>query len=268
MRIFYTFVVTVFCLLGVIPSYAQDSQLFPVIEGEFEKARNIGVVQISKVINADRFLLNDGRILKLAAIRIPASDSERPKQWQEDALIWAEDNLPNKRVRLYTEENDKTRYGDILAHGVLLDNNMWLQGLYISQGWAYARPNSDTPHQAKALYSIERKARGATLGLWADNPPIITPADEGAELGRFAIVEGRVYSIGSVKNRIFLNFGKDWRTDLTVSIPPKTRKLYPKAGIDLFALKGRLIRARGWIEDYNGPSMEILHPSELEVIDE
>ena len=38
------------------------------------------------------------------------------------------------------------------------------------------------------------------------------------------------------------------------------------AGIDPLGLQGRLLRARGWLEDYNGPSLELTHAVWLEIL--
>jgi hypothetical protein len=71
-----------------------------------------------------------------------------------------------------------------------------------------------------------------------------------------------------VRDRIYLNFGPDWRTDFTVSIETRLLKTFEKAALDPMDLKGRKIRVRGWIESRNGPSIDVTHPEQIEVLPE
>lgn len=66
---------------------------------------------------------------------------------------------------------------------------------------------------------------------------------------------------------MYLNFGADWRTDFTITIAARDLKLFEQAGLDLFALEGRTVRVRGWLDSYNGPAIEADHPEQIEVLD-
>ena len=118
------------------------------------------------------------------------------------------------------------------------------------------------------MLARERAARAARRGIWADPfYAIRTPANVGGHLGGFELVEGRVVDAAIVRGRAYLNFGPDYKTDFTVTVAPADRRRFEAAGIDLAALAGRTIRARGWIESYNGPMIEATHPDQLEIFD-
>ncbi len=65
----------------------------------------------------------------------------------------------------------------------------------------------------------------------------------------------------------YINFTADWRSDFTIVVAARARRLFRVAGLDLAGLEGRRIRVRGWVKSYNGPMIEATHPEQIEVID-
>jgi hypothetical protein len=65
-----------------------------------------------------------------------------------------------------------------------------------------------------------------------------------AEQGRFALVEGRVLSVRESGATIYVNFGRRWTEDFTVTI-----------------------LVRGWIEERGGPWIEATRPEQIEFAD-
>ena len=94
---------------------------------------------------------------------------------------------------------------------------------------------------------------------------IVTPERAGKVTNTFQLVEGTVMDAAEVKGRVYLNFGADWKTDFTVLVPAKARKALARQGMDPATFKGRTIRVRGWLKDYNGPMIELTHPEQLEL---
>lgn len=70
--------------------------------------------------------------------------------------------------------------------------------------------------------------------------------------------------VARVRGTTYLNFGADWRSDFTVMIDARARRRFDHAGIDLDALEGREVLARGWIRSRNGPMIEATHPEQLQ----
>ncbi len=122
------------------------------------------------------------------------------------------------------------------------------------------------------LLALEGRARAAGLGLWAsDRYKPVAAADLKrleALVGRFALVEGRILSVGERRQRTYLNFGRDWKTDLTITIPKPTWAILRERGLTAAALRGRRVRARGVVEEWQGPALTLWAADLLELLDE
>ena len=66
--------------------------------------------------------------------------------------------------------------------------------------------------------------------------------------------------------RAYLNFGRDWRTDFTVTIAPEDLKAFRAANIDPASYAGKRVRVRGWIERMNGFEIEAAVPEAIEIL--
>jgi hypothetical protein len=121
------------------------------------------------------------------------------------------------------------------------------------------------------LPALEAAARKRSLGLWAEARYKAIPVRQvdrmRAWIGRFVLVEGRVRSVGERQARTYLNFGSDWTRDFTIVIPKRTWSEMTVRGVTAAALKGRRIRARGVLEDWQGPALSVTVPETIEVIE-
>jgi endonuclease YncB( thermonuclease family) len=121
------------------------------------------------------------------------------------------------------------------------------------------------------LLAAEARARAWGLGLWRGErykPVAATDLERLKSLaGRFVLVEGRIRSVGERRQRTYLNFGADWTTDLTVTIPKRTWRTMRDRGLTAAGLRGRRVRARGLIEEWQGPAITIMSPEMLEILD-
>jgi hypothetical protein len=75
-----------------------------------------------------------------------------------------------------------------------------------------------------------------------------------------------VRSVGERRARTYLNFGRDWKEDLTITIPKRTWAALGERGLSAASLKGKRIRARGMLEEWQGVAMEITAADMLEVL--
>ena len=71
--------------------------------------------------------------------------------------------------------------------------------------------------------------------------------------GRFAFVSGLVLDTKRVKNMVYLHFGENWRNDFTIAIAAHDLRAFRRADFDPLALKGKVIRVRGWVKHDFGP---------------
>jgi hypothetical protein len=96
------------------------------------------------------------------------------------------------------------------------------------------------------LLSRGNTARHAKLGLWAssyyDSLDADNPADVLAEQGHFALVEGKVVSVRESGATIYVNFGRRWSKDFTVTILKRKARNFTAAGLEPKTLAGRRVR--------------------------
>jgi hypothetical protein len=66
-------------------------------------------------------------------------------------------------------------------------------------------------------------------------------------------VEGEVLSVRENDATIYLNRGRRWTRDFTVTISKRLQREFAVAGIDLNRLEGHPIRVCSWSEQHGGP---------------
>lgn len=229
--------------------------------------------RIDKVIDALTILLKDGTVVRLSSIDIPDFHIWDDAPYSDKAFQLLKENLPERtEIMLYQTRNAKhgrvNRKNQQLAHVLIKNNKTWLQGLYLAHGVArvYTTPhNTDMLHQ---MYKAEEKARTAQIGIWQKDSPyqVISPEQAPKHIGEFSIIEGTVQKIATIRNNIYLNFGKDWKTDFTIMITPNLRKKLSHQAINLSTLAQTDVRVRGILREYNGPLIELEDITHLEIL--
>jgi len=241
---------TLACALIPAVAHAQGCRLTP-----------IGPATVRAVTHND-ILLEDGRVVRLAGI----TDVAQP---DIGAALSAGRTIVLKR--LGTAETD--RYGRIAAHIFVIENDRerWLQADLLARGRARASSRIGDVACAKELLAHEDSARAGKLGLWTEPYYVITKAEEPGEVltrrGRFALVEGKVLSVRESGGTIYVNFGRRWSEDFTVTIAKRNERVFSAAGLEPKKLAGRTVRIRGWIEERGGPWVEASRPEQIEVLE-
>lgn len=211
--------------------------------------------------------LDTGDVVRLAEIGLPGALSAHgaPTELSLSAL---KSLALSRGVQLYYDGLRKDRHGRVLAQ-VMTADGTWLQRALVAKGAALVDTWTDDRACAGALLAVEETARAGGEGIWSDPANRPVPADQAAgAVGRFALVEGRVLNAEKTGGRVYLNFGKDWKTDFTVWLSPSDLRRFTKAGIDPLGLKGKRVRVRGFVTKYHGPEIEATHPELLEVLGE
>jgi endonuclease YncB( thermonuclease family) len=215
------------------------------------KLADIGQGTVASVRDGRTLLLADGREVRLAAIEVT--------ECSRDAL---QSLVDNRDLRLMRLGLDQDRYGRVVAFVHVGDRQQSIQEMLVEQGQARV---------ADILLRSERVARAARRGLWAD--PNFVPlrpenlARIAAAQGQFALVEGKVLSVRESGATIYLNFGRRWTRDFTVTILKRHRREFAAAGIDPKGLEGRPIRVCGWIEQRGGPVIDAVAPEQIERVE-
>jgi len=176
----------------------------------------------------------------------------------------------NKRVTLTFGGRKTDRHGRLLAH-LFLEDGTWVQGQMLLIGMARVYTFPDNRAAVPEMHTQEHAAQKAGRGIWAHPFYAIRkalPETLDRLTGTFQVIEGKVIDAARVKSRIYLNFDEDWRTDFTATLNSKSRRIFKKSGVDPLSFKGKTLRIRGWLKKQNGPTIDISHPEQIEVIGE
>jgi len=253
---------TVLCCVFLITGYALTQDVSGSPEG-----------RVTLVIDGDTLEVSSGKQVRLTGIQAPKLPLGRTgfETWPLAAEAKAELEALSldQPVSLQFTGERRDRYDRLLAQ-VYTDDGLWLQGEMIVRGFARVYSFADNASPASQLLALEREARAARRGIWAlpyydVRPP--EPEKLLTDLGSFQLVEGVVQSAALVRGRTFLNFGADYKTDFTVTIAPKDLKRFSAAQVDPQSLEGKHIRVRGWLTSFKGPSMELDHPEQIELLE-
>jgi len=252
---------------------------------------------VASITDGRTFVLDDGREVRLPAVEIPAlpappaspapTDSAAstptdppqpppPPHPDADAAAAAalRTLLEGRRVALRASKLVTDRYGRILADALATRDGYpgSAQKTLLSQGLAFLTTRAAEPGCRAELRAAERIGRAAKLGLWADPRYLPRQADDvaglSAERGRFTLVEGKVVSVRESGGTIYVNFGKRWSEDFTVTILKRNERQFIEAGLRPSGLSGRRVMVRGWIEERGGPWIEAVAPEQIEIIAE
>ena len=247
----------------------------PGVAAESGRGRNPEIVEggvVREVVDGDTVRLASGTQIRLVGIQAPKLPLGRAnfRAWPlaEEAKAALAGLVLSRQVVLRYGGRRIDRHGRLLAH-LYDESGLWAQGEMLSRGLARVYTFGDNRWQAAAMLALEEAARGARRGIWRRRHyRVRTVAETPQWIGTFQLVEGRVLAAAVVRGRGYLNFGDDWRSDFTVSVPPRFRRLFRQAGVPISVYAGKRIRVRGWLRNYNGPMMEATHPEQIEMLDE
>ena len=237
---------------------------------------------VSRVNDGRTLTLADGREVRLAGIEVPPlplsqeTDAAPGGAAAKDALdaLAGGDEVVLRRTTPATD-----RYGRIVAYAYTErdGDEFFVQGELIASGFARVGDRVGSRACAAELLSRENAARRARLGLWANPYYAVldagTPADVLVHKGRFALVEGQVESVRESGATVYLNFGRHWSEDFTVTVLKRNERNFTAAGLDLKGLTGRRVRVRGFIEERGNvggetpgsPRIEAERPEQIEI---
>jgi endonuclease YncB( thermonuclease family) len=256
---------------GQAPAAGKKPAAKKAISSSECKLTTVATGTVASVIDGRTLVLDDGREVRVAAIEV-APPGEPAGAAAKSAL---EALSARQTVELRTSGAEPTaevdRYGRLFGHVYVTKdkNERWAEAELIAQGHARVAARVGERACAVALLARERAARAANLGLWADPYYVIRPADDAAavaaERGRFAIVEGKVLSVRESGPTIYVNFGRRWTQDFTVTIAKRNESAFTNAGLEPKRLQGRRVRVRGYVEQRGGPWVEATRPEQIEL---
>jgi endonuclease YncB( thermonuclease family) len=153
---------------------------------------------------------------------------------------------------------------------------IWLQQAMVQEGLARVRTRKENHARSAPLLAAEAQARRARRGLWAKAAYRVLSPDaamsQAAGLptrcgqGPLWIVEGRVREVSVEPERVYLNFGADYRSDFTVAVYGDDVAQWQAQGPPFAAYQGKQVRVRGRAANRGGPLICADHPAQIEVL--
>jgi len=230
---------------------------------------------VASVTDGDTVVLDTGVVVRLIGTQAPKLPLGRdgfetwPKADESKAALEA--LALGKPVLLRYGGERLDRHGRMLGQLFVTGApETWIQGEMIARGWARVYSFPDNRACLTQLLAAETQARVMRLGIWTDPYYLVRRADRPEELagrfGHYELIEGRVLLADEAQGRMYLNFGRSWKEDVTAVIDRSALKLFSASGLDPKRLEGALVRVRGWVDDLDGPRVEITHPEQIEVL--
>jgi endonuclease YncB( thermonuclease family) len=228
------------------------------------------------VTDGRTLVLVDDRTVRLAMIEVPPVPPSGTAQHDQTAA----GNLSRSALaglvggkELLVAPFGADRFGRVLARIYIPENPRpkAVEVVLLTAGLAFVSPYAGNHNCAADLFAAERTARIGKLGFWGDAEFATRNADDPEAVltarGRFAIVEGKVVSVRESGGTIYVNFGRRWNEDFTVTISKRNERLFSESGLMPRSLAGRRVRIRGVIEERGGPWIEAISPGQIEIAD-
>ena len=231
---------------------------------------------VTEVVDGDTVFLDNGLQIRLIGTQAPKLPLGREgfETWPlaDEAKVALEDLVLGQKVIVRYGGETRDRYDRVLGQ-LFVDiggDELWVQEKMLLDGLARVYSFADNRSCLATLIAAETKARTLKLGIWADPYYQIRRADRPQalleRLDHYELVEGRVLLAEAAGQGVFLNFGRLWKEDFTVVIGGAALKLFADDGFDPLLIEGALIRVRGWVEERDGPRIEVTHPEQIEVL--
>jgi endonuclease YncB( thermonuclease family) len=203
------------------------------------------------------------------------ADLARPEpdgpQTAADSQAVLEDLVLHRQIIVRTASPSPDRYGRVVGFVFLAGSESFIQDELLENGFALVSPAPFAPACRLHLREAEHTARAARLGLWSDPYYGVMSADDPADIlalqGHFALVGGQVASVHESGGLVYVNFGRRWSEDFTVTISKRNERLFARAGLVPDKLAGRRIEVRGFIEQRGGPTIEAGSPEQIEIVE-
>ena len=183
--------------------------------------------EVASVTDGRSLRLTDGREVRLAAIETPPLTTEAEDDGRAEVATAAKAALElfvlHRMVVLRPAGTSSDRYGRIVAFVSVASPaaETLVQRDMLAGGHALLSPIGLAPGCRTYLRTAERAARTAKLGLWSEPYYVVRRADDPSDVmgdeGRFAVVGGKVLSVRESGGIVYVNFGRRWSEDFTVT---------------------------------------------------
>lgn len=238
-------------------------------EGDPCRPLNAVPLRIEGVSERGELRLSDGRLARLPGLD-PGADLLPVPAWARHQTALRA-MLEGQALQADAGQGLEDRWGRIAIHGKLDGQGLSLHAQLVSAGLARVLPSDGNESCQRHLLGLEAVARRSRHYLWAEPAARVIPAREveaiKAQHGRYALVEGKVVSVNGRAQRSYVNFGRVFTRDFSVTVGRRHRPVLEKAGISLSSLKDKTVRVRGIVSGRNAPQIDVISPAQIEVVE-
>ncbi|WP_082531676.1 DNA-binding protein [Methylobacterium sp. Leaf469] len=182
------------------------------------------------------------------------------------AAAWLETQRSVPLILVARGETD--RWGRAHVDAGVADGALDLAGGLVEAGLATVDAGERDSLCRPGLLAVESGARQAGRGLWREAEQ---DAQDGAalrlRLGGFVVARGRVLWVGERPRRTYLDFARRGEDGLTVTVSKRTWRQLQERGLSAATLRGRLVRVRGIVEVWRGPTLDVASADMIEILD-
>lgn len=139
------------------------------------------------------------------------------------------------------------------------------QAALLEAGAARVSPQTEDDAILDAYFAAEDAARAAGKGVWSLSAYAVRDAREQRRVFGFQIFRGAVRSAGENRGRVYFNFGEDFRTDLTATVTKGAFRRWRRKD-PLASYAGGIVELRGFVNQINGPSIELRHERQMRAL--
>lgn len=171
-------------------------------------------------------------------------------------------------ISVFPVSDERDRYGRLPAH--LFQEGRWIQGELLRSGEALSNAIGAKPDCRRMMLEAEEQFRKTHPGSWETRGILLSASDINSlsgKTGHFVLVRGRIISVGNRLRRLYLNFGKNWSQDFTVSIDKQGSEKFSGNLHRLATLNGKTVLVRGVIEARQGPLIRVIDEAQIQIID-
>jgi len=228
---------------------------------------------VEQVIDGDTVILDGGEMVRYLGINAPEVriwDGNkwvlRPQVFGKEAMSHNEMLVKGKRVHLEYDQRKRDKYNRLLAYVSV--GEVFVNGELVKQGMALMDVRTPNLKYQKKFLDLQKEARHFQRGVWrkiADNTA--SHKDAHKYIGKIGVVEGEIVGVHLGKERLYLNFGRDFKKDFTCIIYRENLNNFLKTNNNptrqFFEKK---VRVYGFIKNINGPAIIICAPSQMDIV--
>ncbi|MFH1772373.1 MAG: thermonuclease family protein [Candidatus Omnitrophota bacterium] len=228
-------------------------------------------IQVVEVIDGDTIKLSNGEIVRYIGIDTPETYIKsakkfayNPQPFSLEAKEFNRNLVMGRFIRVEFDVERYDKYKRLLGYCFIEDT--FINAEILRQGYAslYTRPPN--VKYSENLLSAYRYAKEMKNGLWGAYETIDSDSAHNY-IDQIRTVHGKVVNTYKSESCIFLNFGKNYRTDFTIVIFNDSIDYFTENNIDpLSYYRNRMVEATGRIRQYNGPEIIVHGPQEIIIL--